>query len=797
LRRNALPTVLMLCLAAITTAKALPKQAAPAPGNGPTSANYNPGVSPGIAALQAQEQSAFARGDIATARDLERQVQALLIQEQQAVPQPEPVVAVEPPGSSTNSVPDQLIWSGGISASSADWEMDGTMWAAFGSASDSLTFVFKSTNHGGNWTRVGTGFYWPPLHPVDKIELVVGQDDSGFVYVFENVPANNGDLKVARMNKDGTNLVGWSIRAGADTITDFTACRDFSGSNYWLYAIAYNGLRSGNYPPGYMLRSTDYGVTWAQTDSSANKNRPRMAFGAGSVCYLSAVPAPHTFQGYIQTMVSTSWSSPGTWHLVDYHPDTFRINDACIAPAFTTPPNATSWLGYAHNNNGSSDWDIFSAYATDTLLNWVGPDTVANTSHPEGYVDLKNYTALGNSYVNLSFVDIDLSGPDNAWQGYSSSGDPSTWHAMGDPWINQSTHPGWGFTTFPRLVYSPGGGSGGGLVFVGEGGTNAYFNAGWYGHAAPSAESLYFKAYAGTALMCAAKSANPSPTNRVPMSFRYGQSVPCLDPLGNYVYEVYADTLRRFSTTTGSYTDYPLSHTSGLVCATDGNYIFVPNSESVFKYTVTGGYVNTTTLDITCDAYSFAVANDTVWASPDRYGHVFKGYAASRFNGGSITASQSWDVGPGTNGTGNIAWDGAYYYVIWIGSSPVTFKRFTAARALHDSGQVSIDPRSVMTLTSGVGVAEPAGAGSAVASFAVAPSPLGRGPAFVRYSLPGAAPATIILYDVAGRPVYRQALPATASGAARLDLGELADGVYLVRLAAGAFAATQKLVLQH
>jgi hypothetical protein len=796
LRRTAV-LVLMVCLAVITTAKTLAAQVAPASGNSATSANYSPRVDPDMAALQAQERGAFARGDTAAARELERQVQALLIQQQQAVPHPESVVAVEPARSATTMVPDQLICSGGVSASSADWEMDGTMWAAFATTAESLVWVYKSTNHGANWNRVG-GYFWSPLHPVSKIELVVGQGDSGFVYVFENVPSSDGDLKVARMNKDGSHLVGWSIRAGADTVTDFTACRDFSGSGYWLYAVAYNGLRSGNYPPGYIYRSTNYGATWALTDSGGNKNRPRMAFGAGSVCYMSAVPAPHTFQGYIQTAVSTSWSSPGSWRFMDFYPDTFRINDACIAPAFTTPPNATAWIGYTHNNNGTSDWDVFSAYATDTLLNWVGPAVVANSADVEAYLDLKNYTSAGNSYVNISYVDIDLDGPDNVWQGYSSSGAPATWTAMGNPWINQSDYVDWGFTVFPRLVYSPGGGSGGGLVFVGAGRSNGYFNAHWYGHAAPSAESLYFKAYDGTALMCAAKSANPSPANRVPMNFRYGHSVPCMDPQGNYVYEVYDDTLRRFSTATGHYDDVALTHTSGRVCATDGNYLFIPNAESVHKYTMDGSYVNTTTLNINCDPYSFALANDTVWVSPDRYGETFRGYASTRFNGGAISEDQTWAVGPGTNGTGTIAWDGTYYYVIWVGTAPITFKRFTAARALYDSGETSIDPRSVMTLwTSSVAVAEPAGARLRLASLTVVPSPIGRGPATVSYSLPGPAPATVTLYDVAGRPAYRLALPKAANGAARLDLDKLAGGVYLVRLDAGPFVATQKLVLQR
>jgi len=314
-----------------------------------------------------------------------------------------------------------------------------------------------------------------------------------------------------------------------------------------------------------------------------------------------------------------------------------------------------------------------------------------------------------------------------------------------------------------------------------------------------SPDSLYFKAYVGTALMSAAKSANPAPVNVVAMDFQQIQSVPCMDPQGSYVYEVASSNLRRFSTTDGSYTDVALSHAGVQVCATDGNHIFVPNGDSVHKYTMTGTYVNTTTLNIACDPFAFALVNDTVWASPDRDSEVFYGYAASGFGGGTITPEQTWHVGAGTNGTGNIAWDNTYYYVIWIGTSPITFKRFTADRTLYDSGEVSgIDPRSVMcTWTPQAAVAEPDGPTPVAASLAVTPNPIACGFATLRYSLPGTGPATITVFDVSGRPTYRHAVTAERDGAAKLDLRELRGGVYLVLLDAGAHTVAQKLVVRR
>jgi hypothetical protein len=79
----------------------------------------------------------------------------------------------------------------------------------------------------------------------------------------------------------------------------------------------------------------------------------------------------------------------------------------------------------------------------------------------------------------------------------------------------------------------------------------------------------------------------------------------------------------------------------------------------------------------------------------------------------------------------------------------------------------------------------------------VAPNPVHAGLVSLRYGLPGSSPATVTVYDVAGRPVRRRAVATGRKGAVRLDLRELSDGVYLVRLEAGAHAAAQKLVLKR
>ncbi len=82
-------------------------------------------------------------------------------------------------------------------------------------------------------------------------------------------------------------------------------------------------------------------------------------------------------------------------------------------------------------------------------------------------------------------------------------------------------------------------------------------------------------------------------------------------------------------------------------------------------------------------------------------------------------------------------------------------------------------------------------------SFAITPNPLAGGYATVRYSLPKAGPAALTVVDIAGRVVDRRMLVLNRQGNVTADLRSLSAGVYLVRLDAGEFTATRKLVLER
>lgn len=315
-------------------------------------------------------------------------------------------------------------------------------------------------------------------------------------------------------------------------------------------------------------------------------------------------------------------------------------------------------------------------------------------------------------------------------------------------------------------------------------------------------DSLYWKLYSSTTdFYSSAKAQNVTAAQPTPFSWLLTQSVPCMTPDGHYVFEVSGTNLRRTELSIGAVENYTLADASGGVCGTDGDYVYVPNDTITRKYTLEGTLVSTTTTDHppshASSTFGFGVANDTVWISPELPGDTWYGYACARFTGGSITHDATWVTGGVQQSAMTVTWDGQYYYMTWGGLGTNTFMRFNSDRTLHSSGTVTGDARSVMCMwDQGTAVAEPT-AKPPAAALVVVPNPVRSGVANLRYDLPAPGPVTITVFDVAGRPVQRTAAAAERTGAVLLDLGELPDGVYLVRLDAGAATALQKLVVQR
>jgi hypothetical protein len=432
---------------------------------------------PRVNALRAQERAAIAAGNDALVRDIEMQLQAIYTEGQAGLPSPavqSSPFGVVPPAVEPGDAPDVTIATNpaGYSAIAADYEMDGTMWVAAASASDSVCRVYKSVDHGQTW-QYFRDFWFTTKALMRKLQLVVGQGDSAKVYVFALTDrTGSGDLYCIRYSMDGTEFAGYSVLVGADTITDFAACRDYSTYAYWLYAVAHNGLRAVTSPPSIICRSTAFGTNWAQADTTYNADRPHLSGGAGTFVYLAAVPNQNNWRGWVVTGLSYNWGANGTWRFHDQRPDTGLVYDCAVAPAFTSPgTDAVFWVGYSHRTLSSpTHYEILALASTDTGHTFLGPTVVY--PNEAGYIDMKSYYAVGNTYMNIVY-----NGMGTVYRQYANAPTPTAWSDTLR--INQTYSSPIGIGTGPQLAYSPPSGPGGGAVFLSDDSTRLLWNAPW------------------------------------------------------------------------------------------------------------------------------------------------------------------------------------------------------------------------------------------------------------------------------------------------------------------------------
>jgi len=364
--------------------------------------------------------------------------------------------------------PDIQIRSGTIIATAADYQMDGTMWVAFAVLEDSNTYVYSSTDHGLSWQFQVSMLSYNRIY--EKIGLVVGEGDSAFFYLFYLDSDNNGDLGVLR-GRVGDSARFLDVAVGPDTIRDFAVCRDYSGGNYWLYAVLTNSDLPPNVRSTRFIRSANYGVQWEEVGGwPLATSDPHIAAGAGSYLYLAARAGDTLLRG-----VNTSYFEPGDWY-VSTQSFQDEILDPVIGASFTLPESAaTAWCLWSQNYQNSGDWDIKYSYLAGVGQGWSTPAYLAGTTAAdEQFPDLRNYTSLGNQYINASY--ISEAGPDRCvYRHYANGANPSEWS---DTLRINEGNAGTGSEVRPRLCYTPGAPfTGAGAVFVGAGLNGCWWNA--------------------------------------------------------------------------------------------------------------------------------------------------------------------------------------------------------------------------------------------------------------------------------------------------------------------------------
>jgi hypothetical protein len=435
---------------------------------------------PQMAELVAERNAAAEAGDLELAYDIECRLQAVY---QELRPLEGVHYRYESgPGEVTMSKgkdPDVTIGEGRFLATAADYELGGPMWVTAFNQEDTAAHLYVSHDHGETWEEP---YWWAtdPRQDITPLGCVVGEGDSLFVYCFYVDPrGTGGDLMCLRWNPATGASEFLSVLAGPDTVTDFAVCRDYKGSDYWLYAIAANELGPANAVNDLILRSTDYGLTWAVLDTFRYVQNPHLSASAGSWMFMSIEIGPE-FPGNHNVIANSWFWSPDTmWWESMFSPDTFEVHDVVVAPSFTEPADsATLWMVYAYNRENSGDWNIKYRWSPVLWPDWT--DTLVLAGHPdydEYFPDIRSYTFAGNAWMNACYV---TEGPSfrAVQRRHVHASTPTDWS---EPLTINTTSAGTGSDVKPKLCYSPGAsGTGAGAVFTGAGLTNLYWNAPWH-----------------------------------------------------------------------------------------------------------------------------------------------------------------------------------------------------------------------------------------------------------------------------------------------------------------------------
>ncbi len=434
---------------------------------------------PALRELVAERNAAVQAGDLDLARSVELRIQEVLKRLHPLQQGNSADVQVKLGGRSlpVSFDPDVMIDTGRFISTAADYELNGTIYAAGHRQQDTWTLIYRSRDHGESWDYIG-GFRSSPAAPQEKTGLVVGEGDSTFVYGFLINPGNNGDLWCVRFDTGGASAHSYPVLVGPDTVTDLAVCRDYSGGNYWLYAVAANELGAADADNDLVLRSVDYGKTWAVACTLYCINDPHITSSCSPWMFLSYLQGPG-YPGAVGVWGDAYYMSPDSLMWVSFcHADTSDVADPVAATTFEANPDSTTlWLAWAHRRRNTENWDV-SYVCTPRLVwpNWT--DTIYLASHPdyqEWLPDLRSYTFEGNRWMNACYI-TQGSHFRAVQRRHAHSRTPTEWS---EPLTLNETNAGTGSGSRPKLVYSPPAGPGAGAIFTGAGLFNLFWNAPW------------------------------------------------------------------------------------------------------------------------------------------------------------------------------------------------------------------------------------------------------------------------------------------------------------------------------
>jgi len=289
---------------------------------------------------------------------------------------------------------DVLIDSGAVAAFDATTDSAGAVWAAI-AYPDNAVGLYYSDDFGSTWhgrwsMRVDSA--------VLQLQLLAGQGDSAFLFLFILQAGNGGDLWLARTQMDSAGFTLYPVAVGPDTVDDFSATIDHD-DRYYLYCLYANEHRTGR--TGTFTRSLDYGASWESGTDWWNAWDPCISYTTGSTIHcawryaLNGSEVHYSFNrhygisGYWSTYRVVSNAADQCFDPAVVQTDSSPESQAAVWVFYTVGrrDTATLDLQYSASSNGGWDWAPGLPFG-DRFRDERQPCLAADLSGPNDYVSL-------------------------------------------------------------------------------------------------------------------------------------------------------------------------------------------------------------------------------------------------------------------------------------------------------------------------------------------------------------------------------------------------------------------------
>jgi len=338
-----------------------------------------------------------------------------------------------------------LIDSGSVTAFDATADTSGGIWAAI-AYQDSAVGLYYSGDFGSTWHG-----RWA-MHAdasVRQLQLVSGQGDSSFFYLFMLQSGNGGDLWLARIPYDSSQPGLMPVAVGPDTIDDFSVAID-RDAHYYLYCLYVNEHRAGR--TGAFTRSLDYGLSWEPGTDWWNAWDPCISYTTGSTIHCAWRYALNG--GEIHYSFNRHYGMPGYWSTYRVVSDSLagQCFDPTVMQADSTPESkAAVWVFYTVGRRDTSVRDLEYSSSTDGGSNWTLGLPFGNSTTEEQQPRLAADRSKPNDYVSLCYAAGSRQSANEvaAYWTCANSSAPDGWLSP----VKVSRFPLAGLA--PRLVYVP------------------------------------------------------------------------------------------------------------------------------------------------------------------------------------------------------------------------------------------------------------------------------------------------------------------------------------------------------